>query len=143
MKFVRKVRRRPFINIIPLIDILVVLLIFYIATTVFKKNQPKINITVPPSVTATASKDTTPSIIYITADGKFFLDDQAVEPDELGKLLKEKKDADPKFTAAIKADTKAPVGMFVKVYDAAHQAGMPELQMFMSTPAAGSGSPSP
>ena len=35
MQFVRKRRRQPFINIISLIDILVVLLIFYIATTVF------------------------------------------------------------------------------------------------------------
>jgi biopolymer transport protein ExbD len=48
MQFPRKRRRNPVLNIIPLIDVLVVLLIFYIATTVYKKPQPQINIVVPP-----------------------------------------------------------------------------------------------
>ena len=60
MQFVRKRRRQPFINIISLIDILVVLLIFYIATTVFKRTEPKLNIVVPPSTTANALN--TPSL---------------------------------------------------------------------------------
>ena len=57
MQFPRKVRRSPVINIINLIDVLVVLLIFYIATTVFKKSEPKIIIKVPNSLTATTTQD--------------------------------------------------------------------------------------
>ena len=52
MEFPRKPRRSPTLNIIPLIDVLVVLLIFYIATTVFKKSEPKIIIKVPESTQA-------------------------------------------------------------------------------------------
>ena len=137
MQFARKKRRQPIINIISMIDILVVLLIFYIATTVFKKAQPIIPIKIPDSVVAKAAADTPPSIIYITADGKFYLDDVAVQPETLGALLKSKKDANPDFKVAVKADTKAPLGMFVKVYDAAHVGGITDLQMFMNTPAAG------
>ena len=58
-----------------------------------------------------------------------------MEPEELGNLLKSRKDADPNFKAAIKADTKTPLGMFIKVYDAAHVAGMSHLQMLMNKPA--------
>jgi biopolymer transport protein ExbD len=131
MHFVRKKRRPPIINIISLIDILVVLLIFYIATTVFKKSQPRITIKVPESSQAKASQDTPPSIIYVSADNKIFLDDAPVEADQLGDLLKSKMAANPSFKVAMKADTKAPFGEITKVMDAAHAAGIADLPTFM------------
>jgi biopolymer transport protein ExbD len=137
MQFVRKVRRRPIINLIPLIDILVVLLIFYIATTVFKKSEPRINIVVPPSTRAGVSKDATPSIIYITNDSKMYLDDAEIQPAQLADMLKSKIAADPSYKVAMKADTKAPFGMIVQVMDAAHTAGISNLPTFTS-PAPGS-----
>ena len=136
MRFPRKVRRSPVINIINLIDVLVVLLIFYIATTVFKKSEPKIIIKVPDSTTAKSTQETPPSIIYVTADSKIFLDDAPIEPDQLGELLKSKIAADPAFKVAMKADTKAPFGMITKVMDAAHIAGIGDLPTFMETPKA-------
>ena len=135
MQFLRKPRRPPVINIISLIDILVVLLIFYIATTVFKKSEPKINIIVPSSTHATTTTaNALPSIIYVTEDSKIFLDDAPVEPGQLGDLLKSRLAADPNFKVAMKADTKAPFGMIAKVMDAAHEANLPDLPTFMNTP---------
>jgi biopolymer transport protein ExbD len=136
MQFPRKARRSPTLNIIPLIDVLVVLLIFYIATTVFKKSQPKIVIKVPDSTTAKTTETTPPSIIYVTADSKIFLDDVPVEPEQLGELLKEKIAANPSFKVAMKADTSAPFGAITKVMDAAHIAGIGDLPTFMETPKA-------
>jgi biopolymer transport protein ExbD len=133
MQFIRKQRRSPALNIIPLIDVLVVLLIFYIATTVFKKSEPKIIIKVPDSTTATTTKETPPSIIYVTADSKIFLDDAPIEPAQLGETLKGKIAADPNFKVAMKADTNAPFGVITKVMDAAHVAGITDLQTFMQT----------
>jgi biopolymer transport protein ExbD len=135
MQFARKPRRHPAINIIPLIDVLVVLLIFYIATTVFKKTEPRITIKVPSSTMAKTTQGTPPSIIYVTEDSKIFLDDAPVDPDQLGGLLKSKLAADPSFKVAMKADTKAPFGMIAKVMDAAHQANLPDLPTFMNTAA--------
>jgi biopolymer transport protein ExbD len=133
MQFPRKPRRSPSLNIIPLIDVLVVLLIFYIATTVFKKSQPKINIVVPNSTTAKATQETPPSIIYVTSDSKIFLDDAPVDADQLGDLLKSKLASNPAFKVAMKADTNAPFGAITKVLDAAHVAGIADLPTFMDT----------
>jgi biopolymer transport protein ExbD len=130
MRFPRKVRRTPAINIINLIDVLVVLLIFYIATTVFKKNEPKITIKVPQSTTAKSTQSTPPSIIYVTSDSKIFLDDVPVDPDKLGDTLKDRMTANPDFKVAMKADTKAPFGVITKVLDAAHVAGIADLPTF-------------
>jgi biopolymer transport protein ExbD len=140
MIFPRKVRKTPAINIINLIDVLVVLLIFYIATTVFKKSEPKITIKVPDSSTAKATDQTPPTIIYVTQDSKIFLGDAPVEPDKLGELLKNKLAEDPTFKVAMKADTKAPFGVITKVMDAAHVAGISDLPTFMQTDKA-SGAP--
>src|ERR1700761_260935 len=132
MQFPRKRRRAPVLNIIPLIDILVVLLIFYIATTVFKKTEPKIKIVVPDSSRAKEQHDTPPSILYVTEDSKVFLGDDPVDIDKLGQLLKDKLTADPNFKMAMKADTKTPFGIIVKVQDAAHFAGMTDIPTFMN-----------
>jgi biopolymer transport protein ExbD len=142
MIFPRKPRRSPTLNIIPLIDVLVVLLIFYIATTVFKKSEPNIKFHIPPSTQAKATQEIPPSIIYITADSKFFFDDTPIEPKNLGQLLKDKKTANPDFKVAVKVDTNTPTGMFLKVYDAAHFAGITDLQMF-ATPVKPSGDAAP
>jgi len=141
MRFARKPRRQPIINIISLIDILVVLLIFYIATTVFKKSEPKITIKVPESSQAKPAESNPPSIIYVTADSKIFFNDAPVEPNKLGELLKDKMTANPEFKVAMKADTKAPFGIITKVMDAAHFAGIGDLPTFMDTgkPAGDSG----
>ncbi len=141
MQFARKPRRSPTLNLIPLIDILVVLLIFYIATTVFKKSQPKLNIVVPPSTTAKVTQDSQPSTIYVTADSKIYLDDTLVDPDQLGDLLKDKIKTNPAFKVAMKADTKAPFGMITKVMDAAHTANISDLPTYTSPAAAGAPGP--
>jgi len=138
MQFARKPRRSPVLNIIPLIDVLVVLLIFYIATTVFKKSEPKLNIVVPPSTTAKPSQESPPSTIYVTADSKIYLDDVLVDPDQLGQILKDKIQANPSFKVAMRADTKAPFGIITKVMDAAHIANIADLPTYTEpTPAGG------
>lgn len=142
MQFVRKPRSKPIINIISLIDILVVLLIFYIATTVFKKTEPKINIVVPASTQAGVTHDQTPSIIYVTADSKMYLEDAEIQPGELADKLKEKIAANPTYKVAMKADSKAPFNMIVKVMDAAHSAGISDLPTF-TTPSKSSTEPRP
>ena len=132
MQFVRKRRRQPFINIISLIDILTVLLIFYIATTVFKRTEPKLNIVVPPSTTAKTTQDTVPSTIYVTSDSKVFFDDTPIDPDKLGELLKSKMAANPNFKVAMKCDQNAPFKIIVKIMDAANQAKIANLSTYMN-----------
>ncbi len=137
MQFTRKPRRAPILNIIPLIDVLIVLLIFYIATTVFKKTEKNFKINVPKYSTVTAAPDNAPTTIYVTKDSKMYLGDQLVDPDLLGDMLKSKKAADANFKVALKADTDAPFGMITKVMSAARDAGIPDLPTYASGDAKG------
>lgn len=123
-------RKTPFINIISLVDILCILLIFFIVTTVFKKDEPIVQIKLPETTQAEPAKETPPTIVYVTADEKIFLDSQPVSPDQLGAILKQKIAAGTLTKVAMKADKKAPFGLIVKVMDAAKFAGIKNLPTF-------------
>ena len=53
MKFAVRKRRAPSIIIVSLVDILTILLIFFVVSTTFKKDQPEVQINLPESKTAT------------------------------------------------------------------------------------------
>src|SRR6202011_5140636 len=53
VKFAVRKRRAPSIIIVSLVDILTILLIFFVVSTTFKKDQPQVQINLPESKTAT------------------------------------------------------------------------------------------
>ena len=53
MKFAVRKRRAPSIIIVSLVDVLVILLIFFVVSTTFKTEQPEVQINLPESKTAT------------------------------------------------------------------------------------------
>ena len=54
MKFAVRKRRAPSIIIVSLVDILTILLIFFVVSTTFKKDQPEVQINLPESKTSTS-----------------------------------------------------------------------------------------
>jgi biopolymer transport protein ExbD len=54
MKFAVRKRRAPTIIIVSLVDILTILLIFFVVSTTFKKDQPQLDIKLPESKTSVA-----------------------------------------------------------------------------------------
>ena len=118
-----------------LVDILCILLIFFIVTTTFKKDEPRVEIKIPES--STAIKDPHPQepvIIYASKDLKVYVGSSEVPLDKLARVLKARKAEAGTAVFALKADTDIPLGFFVKVLDASKEAGLTNLQMFTETP---------
>ncbi len=135
MRFYTKHRRTPIINIVSLVDILCILLIFFIVTTTFRKDEPRVEIKVPESSSAT--KDPHPQepvIIYASKDLKIFVGSAEVPLAKLPLVLKARKAEAETTIFALKADTDIPLGFFVKVLDASKEAGLTNLQMFTEPP---------
>ena len=80
----------PEINFIPLIDVLLVIIIFLVVSTTFSKfSELKINL---PIAEANQSKDKGDSInIIITEDGQYSINEKIIESVSLEKLVKELK----------------------------------------------------
>lgn len=111
------------INVIPLIDILLVMLIFLASTTAFTRyTQLEV---VLPEVSRTADAPSGASLA-ISQDGRYALDGRLVEaatPQALADLLQAKATARP-FTLTINADGQATHQSVVTAMEAARLAGI-------------------
>ncbi len=120
-------RRRPVpaIPIVSLIDIMVILLIFFIATTTFreKKVQVKINLPQSKSMGASAPSEEVRKSILVTPAKELFLDGNPVKVEELAAALTRLKTSQPDSKLELEADTETPLGMLVSIWDALRDAG--------------------
>ena len=102
------------IDLTPLIDVVFMLLIFFIMTTTFSK--PVLDIILPVSETAEQPAERTPElVISITAEGKIFHNDAELGKDALIALL----DSREKDLLNLFVDEKAPFNAFVSIVDIA------------------------
>jgi biopolymer transport protein ExbD len=109
MKFYTRRRASPVITIVSLIDILTMVLIFFVFTTTFKTQQPQVEIVLPKAVSGVAAtSETKPVILAITPKGEVFLDDKPIELDALGDAVKKIQASNGQL--AMKADEAAPFG---------------------------------
>ncbi|MGH8047740.1 MAG: ExbD/TolR family protein [Chthoniobacterales bacterium] len=132
MRFYTRKRRSPVINIISLIDILVILLIFFIATSTFKKKQPQLKINLPDSKTALPSeaKSDEPLVLRVKNADAISLDNKPITIKSLAAALQAARQAAPGRTIAMQADREAPFGVVVQVLDALKQAGVKDIPAF-------------
>ena len=121
MEFERSKKTKMHLDIAPLIDIVFLLLIFFMLTSNFI-NQPGIKITLPAAQSA-EPQNTQHLIISITEDNRLFLNENQVELNNLKEVLKIKLTETEKKIVVIKADKKINLELAVKVMDISKSAG--------------------
>ena len=130
MNFAVRKRRAPSIIIVSLVDILTILLIFFVVSTTFKKDQPEVQINLPESKTATkAPAELEHSIVSVDEVDTVKLDGNPVAVDELQHAVSELAPV-KKASLALQADKKASFGTIIKVMDALKLAGVRNLPAF-------------
>ena len=130
MKIAVRKRRAPSIIIVSLVDILTILLIFFVVSTTFKRDQPEVQINLPDSKTSTkASSELDHAIVSVNENDEVRLDGEVIAVEEL-------EDGRPEFardspaSLALQADKKASFGTIIKVMDALKLAGVKNLPAF-------------
>jgi biopolymer transport protein ExbD len=132
MKFFTKKRRTPVPVILPLIDILAILLIFFIVTTTFKKNLPQLVINLPDSRTAVEAPalEQEPVVLRVKGEQEITLDDQPVTLEGLPEALRRTTQEQPGRQIAMQADREAAFGVVVQILDALKEAGIKNIPAF-------------
>lgn len=130
MNFTVRKRRAPSIIIVSLVDILTILLIFFVVSTTFKKDQPEVQINLPESKTATkAPAEMEHAIVTVDQADTIKLDGHPVDVDELERAVRNLSQTQ-KASLALQADRKASFGTIIKVMDALKLAGVRNLPAF-------------
>jgi biopolymer transport protein ExbD len=130
MKFAVRTRRAPSIIIVSLVDVLTILLIFFVVSTTFKTDQPEVQINLPESKTATnVPAELEHAIVTVDEKDEIKLDGRAIAVEELESAVR---DLPPtrKSSLALQADRKASFGTIIKVMDALKLAGIKNLPAF-------------
>lgn len=130
MKFAVRKRRAPSIIIVSLVDILTILLIFFVVSTTFKKDQPEVQINLPESKTATkAPAETEHAIVTVDQSDEIKLDGKTISADQLEGAVRDLS-TERRATLVLQADKKASFGTIIKVMDALKLAGVRNLPAF-------------
>lgn len=125
MHFVRNPRKRAEVPIVPMIDILFILLVFFIVSTTFKKPRNVLHIEIPTvrEITSDQISDTR-SIIAVDPLGNITLDSLAVPEGLLQSYLAAYQKQNPGRKLELEADKKLPLERLLQVWDALTKAGI-------------------
>jgi biopolymer transport protein ExbD len=132
MRFYTRKKRSPQLIIVSLIDILAILLIFFIVSTTFRKEQPRLQINLPESQSAevVAAEKSEPLVLRVKSAAEITLGAEPVAIESLASALKTARKTSPDRPIAMQADREAPFGVVVKVLDALKQAGVKNIPAF-------------
>lgn len=130
MKFRRQKIEDVQINLTPLIDVVFLLLIFFMVSTTFNQST-ELTIDLPTATSNAPSSDRTQNVeLIITADGQYVINGQTLINERVSTLvqgLKEVTQGDYTRSLIITADAKSSYDMVLRVYDAAASLGITKL----------------
>jgi biopolymer transport protein ExbD len=105
-------------NLTPLIDVVFLLLVFFLAATTFNKDEDQLDLTLPEAQSGHASKDTRQLVINVASDGRITVDGREVNREALLQKLAAAAARDKDQEVLIRGDKSAMHGMMMQVFDA-------------------------
>lgn len=116
---------KPEISMAPLVDIVFLLLIFFMVSTVFPENEGLV--IEKPRSENTAALSNEHIIIKLNQQGIAYLNDRVVTPDDIERLLKTELVSKPQRMVTVHADRRATTEALINVIDAAKAGGAKQL----------------
>ncbi|MVV49163.1 biopolymer transporter ExbD [Pseudomonas sp. PB120] len=132
MKFRRKQRENVDINLVSLIDVVFVLLLFFVVTTTFTR-ETQLRVDLPEAASGAPAEDQSKQLdIAISADGTFSVNNQVLPKSDLATVmaaLQKESNGDTNRPLAISADGKTQHQSVITAMDAAGKLGFSHLRM--------------
>jgi len=110
------------LDMTPMLDIVFIMLIFFIVTTSFVK-ESGVTVSTPQAQTASAQENTN-IFIAITAGGEVWIDRRPVDPRSVRAIVARLHADNPEGSVIIQSDEEAATGMLVEVMDQVRLAGV-------------------
>ena len=115
------------VNLTPMLDVVFIMLIFFIVTASFVK-ESGIEISRPGASTA-VRKEKGNILIAISANDQIWMNRRQVDPRALRANIERMHAENPQGSVIIQADKDAKTGLLVKVMDAARSAGVKSVSL--------------
>ena len=129
MNFRQGSRDEPEINLIPFIDVLLVVLIFMVLTTTYSK-YTELQVTLPVADAEQARQRPTEVLVSVSQEGRYAIGGQVIDrasAQELAQLMTQAAKSDSNAMIVINADASATHQAVITVMDAARRAGLAQI----------------
>lgn len=126
MSFLRKQTEEPRIDLTPMVDVVFLLLIFFMISTTFVES-PGISIKLPESSAQTVEREPKEIKIYLSQEGDIFYRDKQISLDDFKSVLAEHQSDAELTTVLLLADQESRHGKVVTLMDLARDAGFVKL----------------
>lgn len=115
--------KQPDLNIIPMIDIMFFLLVFFMLSTMYMVEQKTIPVNLPQATSATIDNKTN-FTVTLKADGSIYLEDQQTDIQTLLMQATKEQKNNPSFAIIIRADKDINYDKVVSFIDTLKKAGI-------------------
>jgi len=119
------------VNLTALIDVVFLLLIFFMVTTTFDRHA-KLKVSLPEASTKATQQQSEPLVLSIDAKGNYFINDRQVvnkSLDTLKQAIRKTIGEDKDVAMVLRADANTPHQAVVRAMDAASQLGLTKLSI--------------
>ncbi len=123
-----RVRRTPRIDIVPLVDVLMVLIVFFLVTMQFR-NLRALNVRMPKIETAGSNLLSNEIVLSVDREGSFFINDREVLESELVQALTVSASMANKPKALIVADEDVPLKRVTRLVDLCRSSGLTDFRL--------------
>lgn len=113
------------VNVTPLLDIVFIMLIFFIVTSTFVK-EPGVEVSRPDAVTA-KDRRLASIIVAISEDDEIWINKEQVELEEVRSQVEQLRRENPKGTAVVQADRKSKTRLLVEVVNQIRATGITDV----------------
>ena len=132
------------INVTPMVDVMLVLLIIFMVITPMLQNKVQIDMAKVDNAVAMPDADKEDAIqVAVTRDNHVFLGSDSINPDDLTQKIKDKLANRTDKRVFLKADARAKFGWVVTVVDDVRAAGVDQLGLLTEQKKTGSFTPPP
>ena len=115
--------KQPDLNIIPMIDIMFFLLVFFMLSTMYMVEQKTIPVNLPQATSATIDNKTN-FTVTLKDDGSIYLEDQQTDIQTLLMQATKEQKNNPSFAIIIRADKDINYDKVVSFFDTLKKAGI-------------------
>lgn len=119
----RRAFGKPEVVIIPMIDIMFFLLVFFIMSTLYMVNVKTVDVNLPKAQSAQTQLNVT-YLVTVHKDGSLWLEDQPIDADTLVQQARMESQKNPRFAVVVRADGDMNYSGVMELLDRFRQAGI-------------------
>jgi len=114
----------PVPNLAPMIDVILVLTIFFMCATKFTGDERTFDLDLPQAGGAVAGGSGRPEIVEVEASGAVRFAGEILEPESLAARLAAARTTQPDLSVMIRGERAVPHGRMAEIYEACRAAGV-------------------